>query len=231
MEWLRSYPFLVLSLLLLVPGGVIWALRRDLRGVMGWMALASLPFALTEWLFYPDYWSPPFLWGLVEVLGFGVEDVLFVVGLGAFSSTAYAFAFQQRYTAEAVVWRGVAARGGGLLGGIFLGVAAVAWLGAPMIYGALVLMGLGVGVMVWRRPELGAPSVAGCVIVAAVYTGLCLVFEALLPGVFATYWHTEALFDRFTLGVPVEEVLYAGASGASATAFYPFVTGRRLASR
>ena len=86
-----KYDFLILSLLFLVPGAVIYALRQDLRPVIRVMMLCSIPFAFTEFLFYPDYWEPVFLFDLAARIGFGIEDVVFVCGLGAFTSTGFLF--------------------------------------------------------------------------------------------------------------------------------------------
>ncbi|WP_437998688.1 lycopene cyclase domain-containing protein [Sorangium sp. So ce185] len=90
-----THEFLLLSLLFLLPGIAIWVARPDLRSLMKRAAVASLPFAATERLFYPTYWTPKFLFDLADRVGFGVEDVLFIVGLSAFSSTAYAVAFRR----------------------------------------------------------------------------------------------------------------------------------------
>jgi hypothetical protein len=84
-----DYSFLILSLLFMAPGLVILLLRRDLRPMLWTMAVLSLPFALTEFLFYPDYWDPKVLFDLVERIGFGIEDVLFVVGLGWLTAGIY----------------------------------------------------------------------------------------------------------------------------------------------
>lgn len=53
------------------------------------IGLLSLPFATTEWMFYPDYWAPKFLFDLVDIIGFGIEDFLFVSALGVSSSSAW----------------------------------------------------------------------------------------------------------------------------------------------
>ena len=75
-----TYAVLTLSLLFLLPGALVYALRPDLRGPIHIVSLCSLPFALTEFLFYPTYWEPEFLFDLIHVLGFGIEDVLRILG-------------------------------------------------------------------------------------------------------------------------------------------------------
>ena len=71
---MSDYPFLVLSLLFLIPGVLFYALRPDIRRLLRLTLLASLPFATTEFLFYPTYWEPRTLFDLVPRIGFGIED-------------------------------------------------------------------------------------------------------------------------------------------------------------
>jgi hypothetical protein len=220
-----DYPFLVLSLLLLAPGALIAALRPDLRVVMWRMALASLPFALTESLFYPDYWSPRFLFDLVDHLGFGLEDLLFVAGLAAFTSTAWAFVARRRLVGSAP---GAPRRALWLLALTFALVGLAAGLQIPMIYGACAIMALVSVAMIASRPALLGPALGGAAICALTYTGLCWLLGALIPNVFLLSWNTSKFLNIFVFGVPLEEILYAAAAGLAATAFYPWAVGARL---
>ena len=43
----------------------------------------------TEFLFYPTYWEPRSLYNLISRMGFGIEDVLFVVGVGLVTVSSY----------------------------------------------------------------------------------------------------------------------------------------------
>ncbi len=226
-----AYPFLVLSLLFLLPGVFILVLRRDLWPVMRRVGLCSLPFALTEFLFYPTYWKPRFLWDLVEVLGFGLEDFLFVVGLAAFTSTGYAFVFRRRYVAlKAGKHRSRWRRCVEVLSVTFVSVAILALLGIPMIYGSCLIMIAMYGWMVWGRRDLAASGLWGALITTVVYTGLCMMLGWLIPDVFAMAWNTEAFLNLYVWGVPVEELMYASTSGLVATCFYPYIFGYRWES-
>lgn len=229
-----THNFLVLSLLFLAPGVVIFALRADLRRVIAVVALCSIPFAFTEFLFYPSYWEPTFLFDLADRIGFGIEDLLFVVGLGAFSSTAYAFFTGARFVAidgAHLTLGAVARRAAPVLGVTFALTAAVALVGVPMIYGAFGIMLAVSAVICLLRRDLALPSLLGGLLSMLVYSGLCLAFAALLPGVFELAWHTEQFLDRSVLGIPVEELMYGFAAGVAATAFYPYVTNQRLRRR
>jgi hypothetical protein len=218
------YEFLVLSILFLAPGALVFARRPDLRPLMRWAALASLPFALTERWFYPEYWSPRFLFDLIDVLGFGIEDVIFVVALGAFTTTAYAFVFQRRLEPRGDRSTHRRLRNTALLVLAVLALAlSLLWLGLPMLFATVAAELLGAAAMVLLRRDLLTPVLLGGLIVTLVYGLLCAIFAQLIPGVFERIWHTEALIGRAIVGVPLEELLYAFASGAIATAAFPFV--------
>lgn len=211
------HEFLLLSLLFLVPGACFWLVRPDLRPLMARAVGISLPFATTEWLFYPEYWRPHFLFGLADRIGFGIEDVLFVSGLGAFASTAYAVAFRRTLVARGAPvsrpWLRVA--------GVFaLAAAAVAVqlvVGVPILYASVAAMVFVAGALLLARPDLVLPSALGALVSAVLYLGLCLVFGALVPGVFERTWRPSVLLPGRLLGVPLDEVLYGLGAGLGGT--------------
>lgn len=209
-----EYSFLVLSLLFLLPGAAIVLLRADLRPLLGLTAALSLPFAATEFLFYPTYWEPRTLFNLVERVGFGIEDVLFVVGLGLITSGIYPAVFRKRILRQKSESLGrMVLRAALLLAATAAAVVAAVLLDVHMIYAAPVIMLVAAAFIVVRRIDLFVPSLLGGALTVTVYTGLSLVFELLIPGVFAMDWNTEAFLNRYVLGVPVEELLYGFASG------------------
>lgn len=220
-----TYEFLVLALLFLLPGSLIWCWRSDLRLLIKRMVLASLPFAATEWLFYPAYWTPKFLFDLADRIGFGVEDVLFVAGLGAFSSSAYAVAFRRTpapWGAPVRPWR----RGAVSIAITLTTVGVLRVAGVPILYASLVAMVSVSGGLLWMRPDMVAPSLLGALLSAAIYLGLCLLFAALVPHVFERTWRPSVLFPGTRLfGVPVDELLYGLGAGFAATAFSAWVFG------
>ena len=221
-----KYNFLVLAVLFLLPGALIFLLRRDLRRVIGVMAAWSLPFAFTEYFFYPEYWQPEFLFDLADVVGFGLEDFVFVVGLAAFTTTAYPFVFRREYVQlEAAVAPGRRA-GFAILGVTFALVGVVFVLRIPMIYGSVGIMIAVTAALCARRRDLAAPGGLGGLTAMGVYGLLCLVFGFIFPDIFALAWNTDKFLNVFVLGIPVEELLYGFAAGAAATVFYPFVTNR-----
>jgi hypothetical protein len=94
--------------------------------------------------------------------------------------------------------------------------------GIPTIYTSVAVMLSITAVMVLWRRDLTFPSLLGGLVSMGVYGVICLLLDRMIPGVFTLNWHTERFLNRSVLGIPVEEILYSGAAGATATAFYPF---------
>lgn len=227
-----TYDFLVLALLFLVPGaGVAWA-RPDLRPLMARMAVASLPFAVTERLFYPAYWRPRFVFDLADVLGFGIEDVMFVVGLSAFCSTAYAVVARRTLDLRGVASARGVGRAARMIGFAILFTLALVAARVPILYASVLAMGAASAAMLVSRRDLVAPACIGALTSGLVYLALCLVFAAIIPGVFETAWRRSVLLPGvFVLGVPADELLYGTASGFVATVFPAWVTERAFTPR
>ncbi|KYF78241.1 hypothetical protein BE11_32225 [Sorangium cellulosum] len=229
-----THEFLLLSVLFLAPAGAIWLARPDLRALMRRTALASLPFAATERLFYPAYWTPKFLFDLADRIGFGVEDVLFLTGLSAFSSTAYAVVFRRTPVpcarpaspstpTAAPTWLRAARpwlRAAAAIALVLALAGALLAAGVPILYAAVAAMAAVAAALLAARGDLLVPSLLGALLSATVYLCLCLVFAALVPGVFARTWRPSVLLPgRALLGVPLDEVLYGLGAGFAATVF------------
>jgi hypothetical protein len=225
-----AHNFLILCGLFAVLPAFIFVVRADLRKIMAVTVPASLPFAATEFLFYPSYWRPKFLFDLADRIGFGLEDLLFVSSLGALTSTLYPFA--TRHTTElpprsksglALVRRAAIP-----LFVALLATAVLYFLGVRMIYGScLIMAGVTAAILVVRR-DLIVPAFTGAALTCVVYGALCLVFAAIIPRVFELAWNMEKFSNVFLLGVPLEELLYAASTGLVGTVFYPYVTGARF---
>ena len=224
-----AYPFFILCLLLLFPALLIFILRRDLRKPMSIVAGLAVPFAFTEFLFYPDYWEPGCLFDLPAKIGFGIEDFLFVSGLGAFTSAVYPFVSRKsmvpmttasdRKSRFRVVVPIAAA----------LGLTALLYvIQVPIIWGCVpIMLIIAVGVAV-VRPDLARVSLWGGILSATSYFFICLVLGLIIPEVFALNWHAEKFSNIYLAGVPLEEVAYAFAAGTISSIFFPFAFKHRF---
>jgi hypothetical protein len=219
-----EYHFLFLSLVFAVPGVLIYLLRKDLRLVMRRLMLCSIPFAFTEFLFYPDYWEPNFLFDLAARIGFGIEDFIFVMGLAAFTGTGYAVVFRKTLRSEksvsisSVAWRLT------VLGLITLVLTVLqAGFSIPMIYGAAITMlAIAFGITRIRR-DLVVPLAFGGFISMGFYLTLFWIILLFIPEIFELNWNLDAFSSTCILGVPLEELMYGFAAGSVAVVFYPFV--------
>ncbi len=223
-----THDFLALSMLCCLPGGAVYMLRRDLRSPIRLIGCCAVPFAFTERFFYPSYWEPRFLWDLADKIGFGLEDLLFVIGLGALTMSAYPFCFRKRFSFESDSGRRPVLRlaGIGAFTGLCILLAVV--LRVPMIYGAAGTMAIAGAAMTAIRRDLLTGSLWGGAITCAVYFFVCLVFSQLFRNAFSDVWHGERFSGVYLAGILLEEYVYGFTAGLVGTAFYPFVSGRKF---
>jgi hypothetical protein len=224
---MTDYPFLTLCALTWMPALLTGMLRRDLRMHMARVALLALPFAFTEFLFYPEYWNPPFLFDFAQIYGFGIEDFLFVAALGATAIGVYPFLLHKRFVPHPPSGDRPAYRIALLLIGFSLLAALICWhVGMPAIYAAPLIM-ISVSLMIlfmWRR-DLWRDACKNGLVTLSTYGVICLTCEACMPGVFAKYWHTGELLNTFAGPIPLEELIYGFTVGTSVTVVYSFSFG------
>lgn len=225
-----KYDFLVLSLRFWIPGLGAYLTCPDLRLAIRRSALCSLPFAFTEFLFYPDYWTPNFLFDLGDRLGFGIEDFLFVSALAAGAVSIYGILCARTYAPQEThvpPWARTK-RITSVFAAVLVLVVLARLLSVPMIYGCIMVMALlSASIMAIRR-DLVSPGVISGFGLAACYWMLARIYAWLYPGVFVDIWHTHGLINVFVFGVPVEELLYGAASGVAAVVVYAYAFGERF---
>ncbi|WP_411822124.1 lycopene cyclase domain-containing protein [Leptospira sp. 'Mane'] len=195
------------------------------------LAICSIPFAFTEFLFYPTYWEPVFLFDMVDYIGFGIEDIMFVIGLSAFTSTAYPFFFYKTL-ADAPKDDSISVTKTLIIifSVCFVFINLFIYSGIHMIYGAPVIMCLlSLGIMI-RRNDLILSGLSGGILSMTVYAFLCYLLLIVYPDLFELTWHTENFLNLNIFKIPIEELIYGFASGCIATVFYPFVFHHRYVS-
>src|SRR3972149_11151095 len=80
--------WLVFSLILLGIWFVVFWISKSKREML-WVSLLTMPFALTEPLFVPEYWTPPSLFILAAITGFDIESFIFTFAIGGIGSVLY----------------------------------------------------------------------------------------------------------------------------------------------
>jgi hypothetical protein len=217
-----KYTFLILSILLIIPTVIIFLLRKDLRDAIRTTALFALPFGLTEFLFYPEYWEPVFLFDLAAKAGFGIEDLLYVSGLGGLFVSLYPFLFNVGYS-HIVRQKRVLVRVLIPIGTAFILTAILAVLNVSMIWGCIpVMLSIGFGMCIQQK-NLFIPFLTGGFVCSLFYLLLCLLLEFIIPNTFEIVWHAEKFSNISIFSIPLEEISYAFSAGAVATIFYPYV--------
>lgn len=222
-----KHDYLVLSLMLVAPGAAVLVRRPDLRRAVLFAAAASVPFAATERFFYRVYWSPTFLFDLVHLVGFGVEDVLCVTGLAASMTAAYPVAFRRTFAGHGPPVATAKRAGLAVSLTLALSLSLMAAGVAPIFAAYAAMVALLVAMLVLRR-DLLAPALLGGALSALLYALTFLAYRALDPGFVARVWHTEGLIHRFVAGVPAEELLYGWTAGTAGSVFYACVSGARF---
>lgn len=159
------------------------------------------------------------------------EDLLFVSGLGLITAGVFPVLSGKTVALPSIPGRQVAARVIAIATPTAAAVAASALIGIPLIYAAPVIMVIAAVVIALLRKDLAVVALAGAAGTLIIYTGLSLIYEMLIPGVFELNWNTDAFSDVFILGIPMEELLYGASSGGVGSVVVVFVLGGTFVKR
>jgi hypothetical protein len=217
-----EYDFLVFALLFMLSSLIMLILRQDLWLIVKPTILMSLPFALTEPFFYPDYWSPNFLFDFGALFGFGIEDFIFVVALSSGAVMSYPVVCRKAIIKEESVrpkWPALII----IIGIVLLTIGINYWLGWSLIWSACILMFIVSLFITLIRRDLLSAIIIGGFFYGMIYFLLLLLFGSLYPGIYKSVWHTNNLSNCFLLGVPLEEIIYGLTCGFSASACVPYI--------
>jgi len=225
MKFPNTYSFLILSLLLWIPVVLILFFRADLRRTIKLSLPFSLPFAFTETLFVPNYWNPKFLFDLQSKIGFGLEDILFVTGLGGLVVTAYPLVFRVYLDLVLPNYRILFKR---LLFPLLVFPLILGYfvqLRQSILVASLVCMTLFAFQILIARKDLAPSMFWGSILISLYYHAILVLLESLFPTIFITVWNKKALTGFELFGVPFEEVTYSFVAGLVGTGFLPYLCG------
>lgn len=222
---MTGYPFLDLCIILAFPALLMPIFRPELRQPAGLIALFALPFAFTERWFYPEYWSPRFLFDLVNLLGCGIEDLLFLAFLGSISVCVYPFVFSKSFANQ----KNTLALGKklGVFSLVIILFISVLLLKIEMIYGSWLIMAIACAYMGVLRRDLIGHGLLAALLTTIFYSLGCLLLGYIYPDIFSLNWNTARLSGIYPLGIPLEEFIYAFFAGLSAAMFYPFIFSKK----
>jgi len=220
------YSYLVGTFIFWVAWVLCSVLGRQYRSEIRWGTLIAAPMALTNLLFVPEYWTPPSLFDLDQKIRVGIEDFLWAAAVGGIAAVVGEILLKERL---ATVRKARHKRHY-----------------APFVVAALVFVGLRFGfhwktmnstivalaacalLIAYLRPNLISLMLASAASFALLYFVLFLLVLALYPEFVHRYYNLSNLFGIYFLGVPIEELLFAGSGGAVWSVAYEYVHGYRL---
>lgn len=227
----HAYAWTFWSVAFLLPWAALFLLVPEQRRIMLRASLLTAPLGLSEPLFVPEYWNPPSLFGLAQRTGFDVESVLFSFGLGGVGAVLYNAVTRQ--ASEPVPPQERCHRRhkhhvSALLAPFVVFPVLYPWGWNP-IYPAIIAMLVGAIANVGCRPDLLGKTILGGVLFLVYYTLLFLGFQASAPGYVDQIWNWDAITGIRVLGIPIEELLFAGAFGCYWSGAYEHIFWTRPA--
>ncbi len=220
--------------------GACWAvmywLRKDLRKAMVWSGIFYIAFLSVGFVAYrilfddpvrsitPGYWAPPTLFDLGQKTGgYAIEDAIFMFFAGGTAAALYDFCFRKRFSRRDRVAKPkkryvfvVGVLAAGIFHSLFY-LNDIYLLILFNLFGALVIM--------WQRRDLIKPSLYAGLLYLALYGLQFFGFNALFPNFIDQYYNLQATSGAMILGVPLEELLYAGTFGMIWGLLYKYAKG------
>lgn len=230
---LYNYAYLIGSLVLLVVWARLFMARPMMRKKMFLVSSLTAPLGLTEPFFIPRYWEPLTIFDLAGRYRIDLESIIFAFAVGGIAAVTYEFISGAREKRLAHRVQHQARHQLHTLAVLSpIVVFAFFSLLTPLnpIYSAIIGLTFGALATAWCRPDLTDSIKKGAVI----FTGLYFVvffatFVVLFPNYVQMYWNLKEISGVLIFGVPLEELLFAGALGAMWGSIYEHLTWRKLA--
>ena len=175
--------------------------------------LCTAPFGLFEFMFVPDYWSPPHLFGK----WLSIEAVMFTFGSGMLAWFAAAIPFGSRITCSINSPRFWPRYAAVVL--LFVAIVAITWRGAlgliALSNGASSLIALSIvgALLLGLRSDAWPLACSGCLGFGLIY-GLELIALGQLSPTAVLYWSSDLREGPFLFGFPIAEMMWAVVFGA-----------------
>jgi len=220
------YSYLVGVLIFGAAWVACYVLGKKYRAEIRWGTLIAAPMALTSLLFVPQYWTPPSLFNLDQKIRVGIEDVLWAAAVGGIASVVAEILLKERLSAirKAARKRHFAP----FVVVVVVFIALEFWHPGKTIYNTIIAFAVGALVIAYLRSDLVPTMLTGALSFALLYFALFLIFLFLYPGFIQRYYNIPNLLGIYVLGVPIEELLFAGTGGAIWSVAYEYVQGYRL---
>ena len=229
---LYDYAYLIGSLLLLAVWFGLFVAKPGLRRKILRVSLATVFLGVTEIFFIPKYWEPLTLFDFGNRYHMDIESFIFSFAVGGIAATIYEFMtgegekrlahrvqHQTRHQFHTLA----------VLSPIV--VFAFFFLLTPLnpIYSAIIGLIFGALATAWCRPDLAGAIKKGALLFTGLYFAVFwLTFVLLFPSYVPMYWRLSELSGSLIIGVPIEELLFAGSLGAMWGGLYEHLTWHKL---
>jgi hypothetical protein len=214
------------SLIMLALWGLLYWLKKDFRKIMLRVALFTFLFGFTEFLFVPEYWLPPTLFGLAAKIQFDIESFIFSFAIGGIGAVLYRFvypgievAFSEKEKIESRhrIHRYV------LLLPLLVFLLLAAFTKLNHIYCGIISLFTGALATLYCRPDLKHRIwISGIffTLLYFIFFGSILLF---FPLYVKLHWNLAALTSILITGIPLEELLFAFTFGMYWAGLYEHV--------
>jgi hypothetical protein len=220
------YSYLVGALIFDAAWLACYVIGKSYRAEIRWGTLISAPLALTNILFVPQYWTPPSLFDLDQKIKVGIEDFLWAAAVGGIATVVAEILLKERLS---VIRRAERERHyAPFVVVVVVFIALELWHRDKTIYNTVIAFAIGAIVIAVLRSDLIPTMLIGALSFTALYFVLFLIVLLLYPEFVQRYYTISHLLGIYVLGVPLEELLFAGTGGAIWSVAYEYVQGYRL---
>jgi hypothetical protein len=220
------YSYLVGALIFDAAWLACYILGKNYRTEIRWGTLISAPLALTSILFIPQYWTPPSLFNLDQKIKVGIEDFLWAAAVGGIACVVAEISLKERLSQLRQVARKRHYAPFVVIVAVF--VALELWHSDKTIYNCIIAFAIGALVIAVLRTDLIPTMLIGVLTFTALYFVLFLIVLRLYPDFITSFYNIPHLLGIYILGVPIEELLFAGTGGAIWSVAYEYLQGYRL---
>lgn len=225
-----QYAWFIWSLLLLA----IWLIvffqfkSKESRREMLIVSVFSLPLALLEPLFVPEYRNPPSLFNLAGRTGFDIESFIFVFGATGLAAVLYEAVFKVRHEQLRLMCSGWFERWLIPVFGLIVFALQIFYFRLNPIYaGVIALLFSGI-LFVIIQPHFLKTMIISAALFTILYFILFLFLVLIFPGYIESVWNLGAVSGLLIFGVPLEELLFALSLGFTWSVIYEFLSGKKI---
>ncbi|GBE15499.1 hypothetical protein BMS3Abin14_01565 [bacterium BMS3Abin14] len=228
---MEKYAWLIWSLGFLSFWGVVYFTRPSTRKQMLRMSLFTAPLGLTEPLFVPAYWNPPTLFGLAQRTGFDIESLIFCFSIGGIATVLYEMVVPAQHVPMHEDEKHDSRHRFHLLAlasPIIVFVPLMLTTSWNAIYPGILAMIIGTMASLWCRPDLKGKIWVGGGVFLVLYFLFFQLLDLAFPGYVEKYWTLDALSGIITLGIPIEEYLFAFTFGLMWSSLYEHISWQKI---